>query len=122
MIGSVGSAVAGIASKVAGFFGLSPAVEGPLSGGGAPEIRGRHFADALASGMLGGLPGVAASAGRVASAAGIGPGRGAGGGDVVIRIQPGGSGLDRLFMDWLKYSIRTGGGDPRILTSKVRFA
>jgi TP901 family phage tail tape measure protein len=76
MIGSVGSAVAGIASKVAGFFGLSPAVEGPLSGSGAPEIRGRHFVDAFASGMLAGLPGLGGAAGRVAGATvpGIGGG------------------------------------------------
>jgi TP901 family phage tail tape measure protein len=82
MIGSVGSAVAGVASKVAGFFGLSPAVEGPLSGGGAPEIRGRHFVDAFASGMLTGLPGLGSAAGRVAGAAGgsSGGGRGVGGG------------------------------------------
>jgi len=81
MISSVGSVVAGVARKVAGFFGLSPAVEGPLSGGGAPEIRGQHFAADISRGMLSGLPGVASAASRLAGAAAVGPGgRGGGGG------------------------------------------
>jgi phage-related protein len=72
-IGKLGSVVAGIARKVAGFFGLSPAVEGPLSGGGAPEIRGQHFAGDITRGMLSGVPGVASAASRLAGAAAIGP-------------------------------------------------
>jgi phage-related protein len=60
-IGDVTSSISGIASKVAGFFGLSPAKEGPLSGGGAPEIRGQHFAAAFAEGIMSGSPAVAAA-------------------------------------------------------------
>jgi phage-related protein len=55
MIGSIGSVMGGIASKVAGFFGLSPAKEGPLSAGGAPFIRGQHFVADIAQGMTSGL-------------------------------------------------------------------
>src|ERR1017187_3593237 len=72
MIGAVGSSVAGIAGKVAGFFGLSPAREGPLSGGGAPEVRGAHFTHAFAAGMSSGSARVSAAAARVAGAAGAG--------------------------------------------------
>jgi TP901 family phage tail tape measure protein len=74
----VGSVVSSVASKVAGFFGLSPAKEGPLSGSGAPEIRGAHFAAALAQGMRSGGPGVASSAGYLAAAVSGGnrPGQG----------------------------------------------
>lgn len=55
MIGALASTVSGVAHKIAGFFGLSPAIEGPLSGQGAPEIRGQHFAADLARGITGGV-------------------------------------------------------------------
>lgn len=127
MIGKIGSVMGSIASKVAGFFGLSPAKEGPLSGGGAPEIRGQHFAADIAAGMLSGRGAIASAAHQLAGAAGIGPGAGSGtaGGAGQIAIQltagGGGSGLDNMFMTWLKTSIRASGGDPRILTKKVQF-
>lgn len=35
---------------------------------------------------------------------------GGGGGPVVIQVHPGGSGLDRLFVDWLREAVRTRGG------------
>ena len=127
MIGEVGSVVGGIASKVAGFFGLSPAKEGPLSGGGAPEIRGQHFAADLARGMTSGLGGVASAARQIAGAAGgvqgggYGTAAAGGGGDIVFRLGSGGSGLDQMFMTWLKNSVRSGGGDPAIFTRTVKF-
>jgi phage-related protein len=117
--GALGSAVSSLASKVAGFFGLSPAKEGPLSGAGAPEIRGRHFADALAAGIRSGTPGAGSAAGGLASA--LAPGGGAAGGGGVLRLQlewAGGQG-DSEFMTWLSKNIRIRGGDPRILTQKV---
>lgn len=130
MAGKLGSFVGGLAGKVAGFFGLSPAKEGPLSGAGAPEIRGAHFTEALAAGMLSGRGAVQAAAQHLAGAAALTPGGGgygggAGGaaGQVAVQFQlgSGGSGIDQLFMTWLKNAIRTGGGDPRILTKKVAF-
>jgi len=128
MIGDVGSTIGHIAGKIAGFFGLSPAIEGPLSGGGAPEIRGQHFTADIARGMLSGLPAVGSAAQRIAGAAGIGPsgggyGAGAGGGPIVLQISPGsgGSGLDQMFMTWLKNNVRASGGDPRIFNKKVQF-
>ncbi len=130
MIGEVGSVISSIASKVAGFFGLSPAVEGPLSAGGAPEIRGQHFAADIARGILSGRGAVAAAAGQVARGAAIGPSGGggygaaaaAGGGTVTLQIGGGGgSGLDALFMTWLKGSVRTEGGDPAVFSRKVKF-
>lgn len=33
----------------------------------------------------------------------------------------GGTGLDSLFMTWLKNTVRAQGGDPRIFTKKVQF-
>lgn len=88
MVGAVGSVVSGIAHKVAGFFGLSPAREGPLAGGGAPYIRGQHFAADIAAGMRSSAPGLAAAAadlagiaaahltGRAPLSAALGPGGG----------------------------------------------
>jgi len=131
MIGEVGSTMGHLASKVAGFFGLSPAKEGPLSGGGAPEIRGQHFAASFAAGMESGQAGVAAAAARLAGSAGISPGgslagyggAAAGGGmNITIQITPNGAGgLDQLFMQWLKGEVRTSGGDPNMFTRKVKF-
>lgn len=88
MVGHVASTIGSIASKVAGFFGLSPAKEGPLSGGGAPEIRGRHFVQDLAGGMLAGLGPVTSASERVALA--MNPGaRGGYGGRGGERAAPG---------------------------------
>jgi hypothetical protein len=86
-IGSVASAAASIASKIAGFFGLSPAKEGPLSGGGAPEIRGAHFTDAYSAGMRSRLAAVAGAAGSVAGTAGGGSGHG-GAWEIVLSVDP----------------------------------
>jgi phage-related protein len=58
---AVGSAAGSIAHKIGGFFGLSPALEGPLSGSGAPEVRGRHFAQDLAKGVLAGRSSIVAA-------------------------------------------------------------
>jgi phage-related protein len=55
------SAASAIASKITSFFGLSPAQAGPLSGSGAPEVRGMHFAQDLARGILSGRSAVQAA-------------------------------------------------------------
>lgn len=128
-IGDIGSVMGNVASKIAGFIGLSPAKEGPLSGGGAPEIRGSHITADIATGMLSGVSRVAAAGHQVASAAaigsssgGVGGGSSAGGGQVNLQIQAGGgSGMDQLFMTWLKNTVRVSGGDPRIFNRKVAF-
>ena len=67
-IGHLGNVVAGIASKIAGFFGLSPAVEGPLSGEGAPEIRGQHFSASFGAGMMAGQGAVIGASHQLAQA------------------------------------------------------
>ena len=111
MIGSIGNVMGGIASKVAGFFGLSPAKEGPLSGGGAPEIRGQHFAADFARGMLSGQSSIASAAHHLAGTAGLGSGSASGGagtagsagGTLTIQIAAGGgSGLEAQFWSWFK--------------------
>lgn len=122
-VGHLGSVMGGIASKVAGFFGLSPAKEGPLSAGGAPFIRGQHFALDIAAGMKASLPAVSASSAHVAAAAGIGaPGRAAGYGAAGGAAQPqkiqfqitGGS---REFRTWFKKNMRITGGDVSVVGS-----
>ena len=67
MTQDLGNVVSGIASKIAGFFGLSPAKEGPLSGGGSPFIRGLHFAMDIASGIETGRRVAASAAARLAA-------------------------------------------------------
>lgn len=52
MIGSVGSAMSGIASKIRSYLPFSPAKDGPLSGGGAPEVSGARIAETLGEGIL----------------------------------------------------------------------
>jgi hypothetical protein len=83
MFGAVGSVVSSLAHKVAGFFGLSPAIEGPLSGGGAPYIRGLHFAMDIADGILAGHAAVAAAVKSVANTAGL-VDAGTGGGSLAL--------------------------------------
>jgi len=70
-IGKIGSVMGGIAGKIAGFIGLSPAKEGPLSGGGAPFVRGSHIAADVAAGILSRTPAVGAAMHAMAAAAGI---------------------------------------------------
>src|SRR5580700_7741944 len=41
---------------------------------------------------------------------------------IVLKVEGGRSGLDQLFMTWLKNEIRVEGGDPRILSRKVVIA
>ena len=116
MVGRLGSVMGGIASKVAGFFGLSPAKEGPLSGGGAPEIRGRHIAEDIAAGMASGLPRIGTAAARLAGAAALGaaasPALAGAGGNGRLQIEwSGGGGADQQFLTWIKKNIRIRGGD-----------
>jgi hypothetical protein len=55
------------------------------------------------------------SAGGLAGAAG-------GGGQFVLQVQGSGSGLDALFMAWLRNQVRNAGGDPGMFQRKVAFA
>ncbi len=80
MIGSLGSTMTTVASKVAGFFGLSPAKEGPLSAGGAPFIRGQHLVADIMQGMLNQVPGLGQAMAKVASTVALPPGSAALGG------------------------------------------
>ena len=112
-LGSLGSAAASLAKKVAGFFGLSPAVEGPLSGGGSMEIRGRHAAADYARGLAYGTAGVGASAAALASAAIPG----SGGGYTELRVTGAGAAdwlaIVKLLWPGLKLEVRqVGGGGP----------
>ena len=68
MAGDVGSAMSSIAHDIASFIGLSPAEQGPLSGGGAPEIRGAHFTAALAAGMMSGHDAIIGASNQLAQA------------------------------------------------------
>jgi hypothetical protein len=126
MFGAVGNVVGSLAHKVAGFFGLSPAKEGPLSGGGAPFIRGQHFAQDLAAGMATGRGQLAGAAAGLAGAMAPRGGTGAtgGGGQLVVEIHPpaGAAVLGQEFFTALANGIRVRGGDPRIVTRKVVFA
>jgi hypothetical protein len=126
-----------IASKVAGFFGLSPAREGPLAGGGAPFIRGMHFTRDIAQGIISGrgqvayaasqianalssmqAPGVI-SGGPISTAAAIGIGSGAGSaagpsGDLVVNVD--GQKLFTIMQSQLyRYNIRNSGTTTGIL-------
>jgi hypothetical protein len=127
-VGDVEHAVSSVVDDIKSFLPFSPAKRGPLSGAGAPDRSGASIAAMLAQGMESGRGAVAAAASHLAGAAGVGPGgyagtaaaAGGGGGDIVFRLG-GGSGLDQMFMTWLKNSVRTGGGDPNIFTKKVKF-
>jgi hypothetical protein len=116
MIGKVGSVVSGIAGKVAGFFGLSPAREGPLSGGGAPFIRGQHFAADFAAGMVSGHPGITSAAAALAGATGMASRAGAGGAGQKFTFEfagGGGTELDHAIWEWFVRNVRVkGGGGP----------
>jgi len=130
MLGALGSMASSIASKVAGFFGLSPAREGPLSGLGAPEIRGRHFTEAFAGGMISGLGSAHSAAARLATAATLaqaaGPAGGYGGylGGGVLRLEVTGgqSVFDQFMGTWLRNWVRVQGGDPAMFQRKVKYA
>jgi hypothetical protein len=130
MLGDLGHFLGGIAGKVAGFFGLSPAKEGPLSAGGAPFIRGQHFARDIAAGILSEQTTVTSAARRLAlslgAISGIGSsgaaapftggaaaaaqrfGGGGGGGDLVVHVD--GQKLFTIMQSQLyRYNIRNSG-------------
>lgn len=90
------------------------------------EDHGKMIAAGLIQGMDGSRGLVTAAASRLARSTIPGQypaaaGAGGGGGSVVIQFQPGGSGLDQMFMTWLKNSVRTQGGDPSMFNKKVAF-
>jgi TP901 family phage tail tape measure protein len=129
MFGAVGNVASSLAHKIAGFFGLSPAKEGPLSAGGAPEVRGRHFTEDFAAGMLAGLPRLSSAVTRVAGAAGTGGGYGAGpygpgyGGVLYLEmsVAPGTPpGLAAELLKTIRFMVRTqGGGDVQAAFGRV---
>jgi hypothetical protein len=122
MIGSIGSAMGGIASTIRSFLPFSPAKQGPLSGMGSPDIAGRKVASMLASGIKLGshevsaaahgmalsIPsafnqGYATSAGR--GIAGVNPG-----GQIQIAVSGQESDLVKAIVKSLRYEIRSNGG------------
>jgi hypothetical protein len=113
-IGKIGSVMGGIASKIAGFIGLSPAREGPLSGSGAMYFRGLHIPQDVAAGIYAGLPGVATAAHRLAGTVALGGAQGAAGGGggspAVVFAPSNGSGLEQLLWNWFRQECRVKGG------------
>jgi phage-related protein len=120
-IGKIGSVMGGIASKIAGFIGLSPAREGPLSGSGAMFNRGLHIPQDLAAGIDAGRSGLASAASRMAGTVSAGSAGAAGGGSAggytELRVTGAGSAnwmavVKAIWPD-LKLEVRTvGGGGP----------
>jgi uncharacterized protein involved in cysteine biosynthesis len=55
-IGTLRSVISTIAGLIAGFFGSSPAKEGPLSGQGWTKIRGQHMIQDLVEGIRSEIP------------------------------------------------------------------
>jgi phage-related protein len=88
---------------------------------------GQNIAMALSKGMLSGRGAVQAAADLLGRSAGIGGGGGYGaagagaGGPVTLQLGGGGSGLDALFMTWLRNTVRASGGSPQIFNKKVQF-
>ncbi len=129
MIGSVGSAISGIAGEITSHLPFSPAKKGPLSGRGDPKLAGMRIATYLAQGITGGTGTVGGAASKMAAAvsgaavtgAALRPGTttAAAGAPVEIRLM---LGTGDPFMVWLKNQIRQAGGDPGVLTRKVVFA
>lgn len=73
MIGAVGDAIGGIASKIRANLPFSPAKEGPLAGRGNPWYAGRSIANLLAGGITAGGDEVSLSLSRILALPG-GPG------------------------------------------------
>jgi hypothetical protein len=113
MLSAVGSAVGSIVSKVAGFFGLSPAKEGPLSGAGSMKIRGQHLVRDFADGITGqaGYAGTAAGLMARSVIPGAAMAGGAYGGQrVIVEIDIRG---DEYLAKWIRNQTRVrGGGGP----------
>lgn len=98
---------------------FSPAKEGPLSGGGSPDIAGAKIGSMLAAGIKSQTGTVrSATAGLLSGATPAGPlraprPRGAAGGDrqvIELRMSGQGSGLERIFLSWLQGALRTNPG------------
>lgn len=125
MVGSVLGFVGHIASDISGAFSSVLSIFSPSR---VFEQHGKMIAAGLIQGMDGSRSLVTAAANRLAGStmpAGYpaGAGAAAGGGGITIQFQAGagGSGLDQLFMTWLKNSVRVQGGDPRMFNKKVSF-
>jgi TP901 family phage tail tape measure protein len=77
MVGNVKDAIGSVTSTIKNHLPWSPAKEGPLSGGGAPEIGGANITKLLAKGILSGKANVKAAMSQVTGAAlgptGVGP-------------------------------------------------
>lgn len=94
-LGALRDKAASAASTIRNLFPFSPAKEGPLSGGGSPEIAGGKIATMVAAGIEAQTPKLAAAARAMAAATMIGPG--------------GGSGLDFAGRDILRAAIGSDG-------------
>ena len=131
-IGSVAHAMTSIGSEILDHIPHSPAKKGPLSGAGSPDVAGRRISQMLGQGIILGLPSVTSAAHRMAGAVSGavmtgGAMRTAGGGGTPIVIEmsiPHGAAamLPAEFWTEFKNGIRVRGGDPRIVTAKVKFA
>jgi len=118
LIHGIESAVGGLMSTVSGLAGdISSAfksVLGLLSPSKVFRKHGEDIVAGLVQGIEGASPGALAASRRLlAGAAGaIGTGGYGGGmaGALQIVVQPGGTGLDQLFINWLKVAIRARGG------------
>jgi hypothetical protein len=90
--------------------------------------RGMSTAEGFALGLRDGTHGVASAAMKMADAvAGVGagariPAGGAGGAPVQVQLSIDLTGGDSQLTNWLRNRIRIEGGDPRIITKKVKFA
>ena len=119
MVESLGSAAIhflgiGSPSKLAHWWGEMVAQglsDGITANAHKPARSALQMATGLSAGFSAGTGGAA------------GAGAAGGSGQITLQIQAGGSGsgLDGLFMQWLKNNVRVSGGDPRIFNKKVMF-
>jgi phage-related protein len=114
-IGDVTHAISSIGGEILDHIPHSPAKKGPLSGSGDPVLAGRKIAQMLSHGMVSDLAGISAASSQMTGAVRLGAAgaRGygtAGGGALTLEVTGGGSGLDELFITWLKEKVRVKGG------------
>jgi phage-related protein len=110
------NAVASMASRLRGFLPFSPAKEGPLSGRGDPYYGGQKIVERVAAGIRSRDAGLGGAMGGAVGPGGGGPGgRVAGPAQVVLRIESGGSQMDKLLVEILRKAIRAQGGDVQVV-------
>jgi hypothetical protein len=120
--GAVTREVKSIASDITSFLPFSPAKQGPMSGGGSPDISGKKIGTMLAQGMTSSAASVRTAASRLAGAAnpsaigglglayggaGAGAAYAAGGGQrLILEVQ----GSDGAFVQFIRNVVRAKGG------------